>query len=366
MKTLLQIVPQLPGTHDGVGDYALNLAQALKQRSDVETIFAVAGTTSKEAGGFAVRSFEHPAIGAAELARDCEHTLLHYVNYGYHARGVPRWLPQFMRALRSQAGTQLTVIFHELYADVSSPWRSAFWLRPLQIRIAREIASLAHRCFVSSETMGTQLRQIAQPARLEIHPVMSNFGEPALVADDFVRRDRHRWVIAGGTALVARSVRSFLERRAAIPEAFAPRELFVLGGKNNDDLRNQLKNSHGLEWKYSPEIEVSEASAILSSCSFGWLDYFQENDAPTGAILKSTSFAAYCAHGVAPIFPRAAAAIAIGEDRLPGPFFLERNGATFPQDSARASAEIYHWYHRHASSGRLADAIGNALGAEVR
>ena len=55
--TVLQIVPQLPGSYDGVGDYALNLAKALSADHGLTTVFAVAKETevsSKE--GFQVIS----------------------------------------------------------------------------------------------------------------------------------------------------------------------------------------------------------------------------------------------------------------------------------------------------------------------
>ncbi len=103
---LLQIVPRLPGTHDGVGDYALNLAQALARQFKIKTIFAVPHATAKEAGAFSVRSFDLSAEAAAEIADDCEDVLLHYVNYGYHVRGVPRRLPGFLQTLRRNSGVR--------------------------------------------------------------------------------------------------------------------------------------------------------------------------------------------------------------------------------------------------------------------
>jgi hypothetical protein len=84
--------------------------------------------------------------------------LLHYVNYGYDPRGIPLWLPRVLRYLKSSR--PLLTIFHELYARGS--WRqSAFWLRPLQMWLARSIARLSDRAMVSSELSRDQLLQLA-------------------------------------------------------------------------------------------------------------------------------------------------------------------------------------------------------------
>ena len=56
-KTVLQIVPKLPGSLDGVGDYALTLAKALFDENGLRTTFVVAGGTSVESrDGFEVVS----------------------------------------------------------------------------------------------------------------------------------------------------------------------------------------------------------------------------------------------------------------------------------------------------------------------
>src|SRR6476659_187470 len=99
--SVLQIVPHLPGTFDGVGDYALNLARALATDHGLITTFLVAGKTSVVSkDDFSIIS----GLGAdpAELARAHQHVILHYVNYGYQARGVPFRLRAFVKELRPQ------------------------------------------------------------------------------------------------------------------------------------------------------------------------------------------------------------------------------------------------------------------------
>src|SRR5581483_6248477 len=56
-SSVLQIVPREPGSHDGVGDYALSLAHCLLRDHNVGTTFVVAqGSQSAEKEGFPVRS----------------------------------------------------------------------------------------------------------------------------------------------------------------------------------------------------------------------------------------------------------------------------------------------------------------------
>ena len=350
---ILQIVPRLPGENDGVGDYARTLAQRLSQLGQVETLFTTADSA---------------------LAQDnFAHVILHYVNYGYQKRGVPFALMSILREIRARCRGRFLTIFHEFYA-FGPPWKSAFWLRPWQKQIAKSIARISDAAIVSSETMLQELRQLAPEIRASVHPVFSNFGEPTLSVDQLANRDPHRWVICGGIALVERSLRSFRATIGRIPENVSPSELFVFGGNDNPSARTLLANlqkidglkassSERLRTDYRPNISAADASQILSNCRFAWLDYFYRPDVPTDIILKSSVFAGLCAHGVIPVFPHPGSPIEVKDDLLPGPFFIDPSTNNLPpaNDIEKLPAELYHWYHRHAASDRLANGIANAL-----
>lgn len=99
-NTVLQIVPHLPGTFDGVGDSALNLAKALSAGPGITTTFRVAGKTSVESrDGYNVLS-SLPRDSSGELAQEFEQVILHCVNCGYQARGLPFALVPVARELR--------------------------------------------------------------------------------------------------------------------------------------------------------------------------------------------------------------------------------------------------------------------------
>lgn len=345
-RRILQIVPRPPGSRDGVGDYALRLADQLHSDQGIETVFAAAPLTR---------------IIAADNA-SYAHIILHYVNYGYHKRGIPTRLPALVQQLKQGCEGKIVTIFHELYAS-APPWRSAFWLQPWQKSIARRIAQLSDACIVSSETMRDLLRQLAPASNVSVHPVISTLGESILPVDQFVRRDPHRWAIFGGEHLLRRSLRSFSRRLPLIPEPFSPKELYVLGGSESSAVRHDLDEMHRVTCHYRPAIEAGAASEILSSCSFGWIDYFQQRNVPTDAILKSGSFASYCAHGVIPVLPHQGSRIAMRGEQMPGPYFVSANQSHLPSPAERAkiSADICDWYRRNAGVEHLARGIAALL-----
>ncbi len=360
MSTLLQIVPKVPGGIDGVGDYALTVAKKLRDKFGCGSVFATLETSSAEnAAGFEVSSLEGLLDDAS---RKYDHTVLHYVNYGFQKRGVPFRLLSILRELRRRHQGKLVTIFHELYAS-GPPWASAFWLRPLQMHLAKSVARLSDACIVSSDNFYAELRRTVPNAHVELHPVPSGLEEPSLSPNQIADRDPHRWAIFGGTALVERSLRSFRQLLPRIPDSIAPRKLFVLGGDDNPVTRSLLVDL-AVESDYRPRIAATAASEILKTCSFGWFNYFHRPDVETSVILKSSAFASACAHGVIPVFPHRGSAISLDGDRLPGLFFVEPDRSEIPsaQDRAKIAADIYSWYQRHASSESLVQGVAETLG----
>jgi hypothetical protein len=363
LSTLLQIVPKVPGGIDGVGDYALTIAKKLREKFGCDTVFAAFKASSAEnPGGFEVL----PLDGLLQQSiQEYDHVLLHYVNYGFQKRGVPLRLLTILRALVEQHHGRMVTIFHELYAS-GPPWKSAFWLRPLQIHLAKAVARLSDTCIVSSDNFFSELKRVVPGARVQLHPVPSGLEEPSLSSNQIVDRDPHRWAIVGGTALVQRSLRSFCRLNHRIPDSIAPRNLFVLGGNENPATRSLLVD-FAVRSDYRPRIAAIEASEILQTCSFAWFDYFHRPDIQTLVILKSSAFAAVCAHAVIPVFPHRGSAISLGSDRLPGPFFVEPDRSEIPDAQGRGAiaSDVYDWYQRHASSESLVQGIATTLGLDT-
>ena len=361
--TVLQIVPRLPGTLDGVGDYAFNLAKALTADHGIATTFLVAEKTfvpSRE--GYQVISGWN-RDSAAALAEKHTHVILHYVNYGYQSRGVPFGLVAFARQLRSRLRGRWVTTFHELYAS-GPPWKSAFWLRPFQVKIARDLVDLSTSCVVSNALIEKTIHAYDAGKKVYLTPVMSNFGEPLL--ESFSASPK-RWTICGGTALVARSLRSFEQMQPLIPDAFTPQHLDVIGGRNEASIAASLdrlgRSRPGVSYHYHPEVTSQLASELLRQSSFGWLDYFGTGRMWPGMVLKSGVFAALCAHGVVPILSHCEEPISLKGDPLAGPYYVTPGATNFPEleklrETQRA---IYAWYHAHAHSRQAGRVYAEAL-----
>ena len=363
-NTVLQIVPHLPGTFDGVGDYALNLARALSADHGITTTFLVArrtSATSKE--GYAVISGLESDASAA-LAQKCDHVILHYVNYGYQARGVPFSLRAFVRQLRGRLRGRWVTTFHELYAS-GAPWKSAFWLRPLQVRIARDMIDASTACVVSNTPIEQAIHAYDRSKKVYLAPVLSNFGEPEL--SGFDAASPRRWAICGGTALIARSLALFEQLHQLVPEAFAPEHLDVVGGREEVSIKTTLERLRrkraGLSCHYHPEVSAKLASEILRQSAFGWIDYFGAEKMWPGMVLKSTAFAAFCAHGIVPILSHREEPITVNGDALPGAYYITPEAINFPppEQLREKQQKIYAWYHAHADSHQLARVYAEAL-----
>ena len=354
-----QIVPRVSVNPDGVTDYAFNLANALGANHGLTTVFAPAEPSqASRKGEFEIASIADAGTPPAEPA----HVILHYVNYGYQKRGLPFWLVPILCRVRKTLGGRLVVIFHELFAT-GPPWKSEFWLQPLQKRIARDVARLADGMLVSSESMRQMLEQLAPGLDVVVHPVPSAFGEPTLDGAQLCERDNHRWLICGGTQVIERSLRSFVRITGKIPANISPRKLVVLGGMENQSVREILTSMTEIKCEYYPAVSSDVASQILSSCAFGWLDYFTAGRVNSDLLLKSSSFANMCAHAVVCVTPDASAAISLEGDALPGPFPITQADANVPSESQRPeiARRIYGWYHRHASVATLSRLVAEQL-----
>ena len=358
---VLQIVPHLPGSYDGVGDYALNLAKALSKASNLQTIFLVAQTTdSRSKDGFEVVS----GLARDLSSRSFDKVILHYANYGYQSRGVPFELRRFSEGLRRNLHGRWITTFHELYAS-GPPWKSAFWMRPWQVKIARDLVDVSDFCFVSNDVIRNAIFRHDSRKRIRLLPVMSNFGEPELA--DFDGRPKTRWAICGGETLIARSLRSLKAALPGIPLNYFPTKIEIIGGHQGESIREVVQDLQAAmpdtSFNCHPEITADGASQILAGCSLGWLDYYGRGKAWPGMLFKSGSFAAYCAHGVIPVLSHEESTLTLEGDELPGPYFIAGAKVKLPEFErlSQTRRQIYDWYHKHASSERAADAYLEAL-----
>jgi hypothetical protein len=164
--------------------------------------------------------------------------------------------------------------------------------------------------------------------------------------------------------LIARSLQLFEKLVPRISVAFAPEHLDVVGGRADvsvtaalDRLKDKMSVHH------YPEVGVHLATEVLREAAFGFIDYFGTGKVWPGMVLKSTAFAAFCAHGIVPVLSHRESSIAIEGAALPGPYFLDGNAAGLPgsDELPEVRRRFYDWYRAHAHSHRAAHIYAEAL-----
>lgn len=270
MRRIVQIVPRLPRGEGGVVGYAHALAGRLREVFGVETRFA-------EADG----------AGAVALAAG-ETVLLHYANYGYQRRGCPVRLVSGLEAWKRSGGGRLVTVFHEVYAG-GPPWRSSFWLGPVQRRLAARVARASDRLITPLALYAGLVRRLAPGAELAVAPVFSTVGEPAEVPSF---GDRPRILIVFGGAGVRR--RAWEEHRGellAACRALGIREVLDVGPPTG----SPAPELDGTSVRVLGPLPEAEVSRRMLAAAAGFLAY------PPAFLPKSTVWAAYCAHGLLPV-----------------------------------------------------------------
>lgn len=300
-RSILQIVPRRTIGPDGIGDYAVHLAEGLRERHDIRSAF-LSGTPQRDSpardDGWPSTFVTERTIGAlgrslreAADRQPFSGVILHVGGYGYAKRGAPVWL---LRGMRQWSAifprTQLLCIFHELYAS-GKPWNSSFWLGPLQKHVARQLWNLADAGITTNSRYLSELVawRPAMTSRVALMPVFSNMGEPASVPKAGDRP--HKAMVFGlpGIESVVYEQRS--AEVASVVETLGITEIVDVGSRRVAP----PAAIGGATIKVRGRLPAAEISQELSDCRFGLMVY------DIARLGKSTVFAAYAAHGVVPV-----------------------------------------------------------------
>jgi len=212
--------------------------------------------------------------------------LLQMSGYGFAKRGAPLWLLREFK-LRRREIKSLGIFFHEIYA-FSPPWRSSFWLSPVQRYISRRFVELSDYWMTNREGSAYWLRQFAADKPHDVLPVFSNIGEPETIASMRLPKI----VIFGGAGLRQVTYKMagddlFVwarEQALEIHDIGTP----ILDEKIAESLRINNVIQHG-------QLQSDVVSRLLADSQFGVVAY------PIEYVAKSSVFNAYCSHGVCPI-----------------------------------------------------------------
>lgn len=267
---------------------------------------------------------QHPALGSAPWV------ILHYVGYGYQQRGCPSWLPRLLNNWRGGSPERrLATVFHEVAAG-GPPWRSSFWTRPLQLRIARRIAALSDLVTTSTEAY----RRLLRRSDTMLLPVFSTIGEPTAVAGTEQRAAS--LVVFGGAGTRGR-VWARPERVRRVCTVFEIDEIWDIG----PPLAGVPGSLGRCRVAQLGTLTSSEVADHLTRARVGLLDY------PPALLGKSTVYAAYAAHGVAPVCLVSSSKTAADAPHLTADAASRESGAA----TAHRAVEWYreHSLERHAA-----------------
>jgi hypothetical protein len=359
--TLIQVVARRTAEPDGVADFALALARALRASGGPNSVF-LSGTPSVNAMPVADdwRTVCVPKRNAQILADTLQllsaesnacAVVLHLSGYGYQKRGVPVWLPQGLRIWSRRAGrVPLLTIFHELYAT-GRPWQSAFWVSPLQKQIARSILNLSSAAITPTDLYSERLSKWGDGDAIKITamPVFSNVGEPGCGSAPCERAAAA--VVFGLAGVEDRIFGTYRFEIERIISALGIEKILDVGPRFSSMPRT-FAGAPVISKGVLPQGAVSE---LLQRARFGFVAY------PLDFIGKSGVFAAYAAHGVIPIVLSDKQGAFDGLQ--PARHFLDglRLGTVADvQDLASIQSELFSWYTSHSLKVQ-ADFLANSI-----
>ncbi|MEO1590247.1 MAG: glycosyltransferase [Cyanobacteria bacterium J06632_22] len=292
---VLQIVPRLTPDVDGVGDYALCLAQQLLPQGITAEFLVVRPSqrTPPAVDGFPVhRLGQHTLEGfLAQVPQGISTVLLHYSNYPYllGKLDTPDWLAAGLDRLK-QRGLRIVVMFHELPTLRYRGIRCPNWL---QRRLSRRLAKLADQVITNNTAFQQVLnRWTSEP--VVCVPNFSTVGEPKWLPP---LRDRNRSLIVFGSSDRGRIYHPNTSTLQTVCQQLNIHTLYDIGRPVDWDASSLPPQVNVVKTGFLPAAALSQ---LLTDAIAGLFDYqrFPQN------LAKSTVYAAYCAHGLLPICNR--------------------------------------------------------------
>jgi hypothetical protein len=346
---ILQIIPTPPHRSDGIGDYALLLAEQLLKEHQVMTHFLVFRNDIKvesRVDGFPIaRLTAHSAqTFIASIPDHISGIILHFSAYPYFKTnrcgtlglGTPFWLVDALQTIIQARSLKLVVMFHEL---PKLHWQELHFniLNPIQSIVSRQLAKLADTVITNTSRYQALLSSWVEKPVLKL-PIFSNMGEPAAIPALTERKPR--MVVFGGTAR-RRVYQSALQELLQACRTLEVEEINDVG-----PALNLQKNYHfsGINVVELGFLEKKEISQLMSTSIGGCFDYANF----PGDLSKSSVLAAYCAHGLIPILtqynPSEADGLEINQHYLA----LDRWQPQLNREELQAIANnARQWYQTH-------------------
>jgi hypothetical protein len=361
---LIQVVPSLPPRLDGIGDYARKLAVPLLKEQGFRTHFVVC---KPEWVGGPVDGFEATPLATQSAAAFLESIskietqlgvpglpiLVHFAVYGYQNRGVPFWLADALEEIHRRRSNTLHVLFHELEANDSRPWRSVFWLSALQSRIIRRAALAADYRYTNADLFRSKL-EMAGIADVSVIPNFSTMGEPEEYPSWSNRTNS--LVIFGQSAQRGRAYAFGAKVLEAICDSVRFDRVLDIGDSLGAAVPKQIGATPVVQCGRLPETEIRKMMAT-SVASF--LTY------PVPLLPKSSIFAVSRAFGTVPFvydhetMTTSCPGIEAGKD------YILINDSDFPVPTnppiEELSLQVFRRYQAHKSANAALKIAANLL-----
>lgn len=272
---------------------------------------------------------------AIHLEGDC---LLHYSGYGFSPRGAPLWLVRKLQEDRPRI-RRIGVFFHELYAS-GPPWSSAFWCSPVQRWVARSLFELSDFWITTSKSSSEWLDANSSSKPRAVLPIASTVG----AAVSFVAERKRQLVVFGSRAVrEAAYLRGGLGLVKWVEQQGVA--LVDIGSPMRDEAALAVARAAGAV--HHGILPSQSVSALLSGAAFGLVTY------PLSYVAKSSVFASYAAHGVAPIVLSDVYPEADGLRRME--HYLPGTPAARVQEEEieRIGRNAWAWYQPHALAAHV-------------
>jgi hypothetical protein len=230
---------------------------------------------------------------------------------------------------RRHPGVRVVTLFHEV-ATSGYPWTTAFWSSFGQKAIARRLAGLSDAIVTNSRYHKQAIEALGIDREIICGPVFSNVGE--LTANPAQGGRTHAAVLFGSEPLRRQALRRSPPAAWRRLRAFGDIIEIGSGGRVG-------RAEDGFEWR--GELPPADLSRVLSRAKFGIVGH-------EGICLaKSGSFAAYAAHGCAPIVAQPAGAE--GDGLIIGRHMFDAHdmGAVTEGAVARVGQAVFDWYQDH-------------------
>ena len=369
---ILFITPSLEPGKDGVGDYTLRLAEALRDKGVRVFCIALADRhlTPKTELDFRGPFVKSDVADIRRLSSDTpwkkriailqaiiddfrpDWVSLQYVPYGFDQRGLPFGFPRLLSLLRGDF--QWHIMFHELWigeeAEYTPIQKVIGWL---QKRIVRKLASVTQAILhTSNPTYRLRLELAGCPA--EILPLFSNISiasplfsrrdllEEAGMSPELPQEGFGRWIfVLFGAIHPEWDAETLIGKIDHVRKmAGRPSPLFILIGRNGDqELRHRVGEEckhHGWGFLEKGELPTDLISSCLQSADFGVAT------SPLSLIGKSGSVAAMLEHGLPVVVSRLEKAVDAGEGSkrlIPLDASFEKNLLMAKKDVPRAGLD---------------------------